>query len=63
MTVTELLEEWDHFTVSRRQIAVAKLFDLLLFEFAQNEDIIYGILELAKEYEDQDYFGTEGARI
>lgn len=62
MTVHELIREWDHFTLARKKDAMSKLVSYLLDDDSDDP----GIRELlihAEFLEQDDYFGTEGARL
>lgn len=63
VTVHGLLDEWDGLTVARRKEAVKNLFDLILKDFEDHEDLIDDIVRSAAAVEQDDGFGTEGARL
>ena len=51
------------FPYERKAAGLQALFDYLLSDLNQNEDIILDILDLAEMAEGNDYFGTEGLNI
>lgn len=63
MNVDLFKSEYASMTVARRQVGLQALFDIILSDINQNEDIILDILDLADMAEANDYFGTEGLNI
>ena len=62
MTVHELMEEWYGLTLERKKQAISNLVSALIDE----DEMDPGIRELlihASFLEQDDYFGTEGARL
>ena len=62
MTVHELIREWDHLALARKKDAMSKLVSYLLDDDPDDPDI-RELLIHAEFLEQDDYFGTEGARL
>ena len=60
MNAYQICEEWDNLKAERKGKIVENLFSVLSKDVARYEEFVFQILELAQEYEEDDYFGTEG---
>ena len=63
MTFDLISEEWNSLTKERKIIAVREISKLLINDLNRDEDFISEILTVGREFENDDYFGTEGADI
>jgi hypothetical protein len=63
MNLTDFNREYDDLSQDRRFKGVKKLFDTILSDTDRYEDIIYDILDMAVNCEEDDYFGTEGLDV
>jgi len=63
MNVDQFKAEYFSFTQLRRQAGLQALFDTILSDINQNEEVILDILDIADMAEANDYFGTEGLNI
>jgi len=63
MNVDQFKAEYFSLTPARRVLGLQVLFDTIISDISQNEDLILDILDLADMAEANDYFGTEGLNI
>lgn len=63
MDIYQFLTEWGNLTVIRKQEGLQSLFDYLVDKIDDNEDYILDIIRTACDYEQDDYFGTEGLKV
>lgn len=63
MTIQEFLGEYHNLEINRRQLGIKEFFNILLCDTPRYEDFILDIMSDATVLEQDDYFGTEGAKI
>lgn len=64
MDIQSLGELWDDLNMDRREEATKKIFDYIISDFENFENLIYmELLPLFDNWESMDYFGTEGAKL
>lgn len=63
MTASEFLREYEGLTPERQKEGVKTFLKTLEGDVWQYEDFIFEILQMACDYEQDDYFGTEGLDI
>lgn len=63
MNINDFYTEWDGLTGKRKAEGLSNLFQILISNMGNHEDLIGTILEACANAEDYDEFGTEGANI
>ncbi len=63
MNALELLNEYNNLSAPRRQKALDNLFNTISMYPERYQDFIIDLLDLASNYEADDYFGTEGLDV
>ena len=63
MKLYEFAEEYDNLTAERVRAAWIKIFAYLIQEDQDNETVLADILGTLEDYEENDYFGTEGLDV
>lgn len=63
MMIQDFYTEFDNLSGPRKHEGLKKIFETLLFNMGNHEDLINDILEECSRYESYDEFGTEGLDI
>lgn len=61
MNLWEILENRDHLTYEFKIKALKKVVEFL--EMNRDEEAVMSFIDYAIQYEDDDYFGTEGLKV
>lgn len=63
MTFEDLDVEFHGLTRTRQLEVVDKMFKMIMGDLGRYEEFVCAIIEIGVEFESDDYFGTEGARL
>lgn len=63
MNLQDLIENWDDVKQQKKYQALQKVYDFLNCQDGDHDQILYSLLLCARDFEDADYFGTEGLMI
>ena len=63
MNLQDLIENWDDIKQQKKYQALQAVWFFLNYEDGDHDQILYSLLLCARDFENADYFGTEGLTI
>lgn len=63
MILDDVLENWGDLRTQKKRQVLQTVINFIDFDESDTDDLLYALIETARDYESDDYFGTEGLKI
>lgn len=65
MNLNDVIDNWDGLNNQKKRQALQAVINFIDFEDPNNadDDLVLAIIETARDFENEDYFGTEGLTV
>ena len=60
LTLNDIVSDWDAIKSSKKRNALQAIINYIDFEEPDTDDLLLALIETARDFENNDYFGTEG---
>lgn len=65
MTLNDIVNNWDSLKYQKKRAALQAIVNFIDYDETENDEdnFLYGLINYASTFEDDDYFGAEGLNV